>query len=804
MAAFALVSSGTAFAAPVTMLRLTAGETENTERWAATFEALKANPGCCNDVWFSTGESFPSLEHHRDHAAKMAGAVRDVRSLGIGASLQLEASIGHGDGFITEKERRDFDRRWTGWTGPAGVECRYCNCPRQPAFLERIAAISEIYAAVKPDVLWIDDDLRKMNHGPGSPYNLGTEDAKVGCWCDRCVADFCAKEGVKRGRAELHTACLADAALAARWRTFSEESLAAMARVVAETFRRLSPETKMGLQFCYTPPFDTQTRIIAKALREASGRKIALRPGAGDYHDLYPVRQLVKSYETVGCRARLDIEDLCDFWCTEVESYPRAYGGRSARSAILEGFSGIAWGLESTSWFLMDWRSEESAFYSRYLLKPLAAGTALLDEYARVNEGTVPAGYEAGGNGVQNLLMAGVPVLSGKGRSWGKLANGAMPSVTTTGSGRIQSARDALDAGDVAPVRTVSPFVGTVAVRVTEKDELRSIALIGTRLDPQENVRFRVKTAAERVRWHELGKKPVELAVERDGGSAFVTVPSIDAWGAGFLAFGPETGRTSFRFASWNVGHFALGNMPCSNIAPEAADARGAVYRAFLDQVGADVLGISEYSPDFCRGGSVSAETAVFAGYDRRVIGKNALWRWNSVFWKGFAALESRSVDFTVDYPGLPETLKNMYYVKAAVKIAGKRVVFVQTHLAWEEARLRRGQMEQLIRELADEPRVVIAGDFNVGINAEGGFAAYLKGDKRVSRVAKSGEYELFLAAGYTPGNDESFLTAPAGNRRYPLDNIIVKGLVLRDFRVMDRPDLSDHALVTAVLEFDL
>jgi len=141
---------------------------------------------------------------------------------------------------------------------------------------------------------------------------------------------------------------------------------------------------------------------------------------------------------------------------------------------------------------------------------------------------------------------------------------------------------------------------------------------------------------------------------------------------------------------------------------------------------------------------------------------------------------------------------QDVYYVATRLKIAGEEVVFVATHLDWRTFRPgheddRRHQMQTLIDDLKDEPRVVISGDFNVGIRAEG-----------KPSLDNPDEYKVFEAAGYTLGNDGRYKTCPAGmldpERGRALDNIIVKGLELSDFRVFDRSDLSDHALVRARL----
>ena len=59
--------------------------------------------------------------------------------------------------------------------------------------------------------------------------------------------------------------------------------------------------------------------------------------------------------------------------------------------------------------------------------------------------------------------------------------------------------------------------------------------------------------------------------------------------------------------------------------------------------------------------------------------------------------------------------------------------------------------------------------------------------------------------AGFTLGNDGRYKTCPAGmtndaEQSYALDNVIVKGLDILEFKIFDRPDLSDHALVRARL----
>ena len=523
------------------MLRFSSAQTQSLGEWRQTAKAFAANRGCCDDVWFSTGESFPGLDWHRRNVEVVRVAAEDLRKLGIRVSLQFEATIGHGDSFPTAEEKARFDKPWTGWTGPDGTECKYCSCPRQDGFLKRLAEVSELYAVIHPEVVWVDDDLRLEGHWPVT----GREGP--GCWCDKCVADFSKQEGRTWTRAELHKAWKRDKALQDRWGDFSAGSMAEVARVIACAFRKVSPKTRLGLQTA-----ENRKRLVGtvvRKLREATGEKTAVRLGGGDYYDLSPYVQLRKSRQMVRARKELDLEDLVDNWCTEVETYPRAYGSRSVRSIALEAFSSVAWGFDTTSLFVMDRRSETDELYSRYLLKPLVAVTKFLNDYRAANAGSVPAGFTCPDADPERILM-GLPILPGLGKSWGtisgeqesalggspvwgKFRNDLMTDFRRTPSAKLQSIRDRVSGN--APLKLLSPFVGLVLPRVAADGALRTVGLIGTRLDPQEEIAIQLQTTAEKAVWRELGAEPIELRVRAAGDRRTVTVPSIGAWGMGYL-----------------------------------------------------------------------------------------------------------------------------------------------------------------------------------------------------------------------------------------------------------------------------
>lgn len=247
-----------------------------------------------------------------------------------------------------------------------------------------------------------------------------------------------------------------------------------------------------------------------------------------------------------------------------------------------------------------------------------------------------------------------------------------------------------------------------------------------------------------------------------------------------------------FTFASWNAGHFSLGKRSVSTIADAEGPARAKAYSDFLDEVGADIIGIAEYSEYFTSGSRMQAGGAVFGRYASGVVGPWHDYQWNAQFWKGFAFVTTKTVEY-------PQHDQRVYYLATRLKVLGEEIVFVETHLDWRtflpgHENDRKRQMQRIVDDFKDEDCVVIAGDFNIGLR-----------DGKGKTIDNPSEYEVFEKAGFTLGNDGRYKTCPAGmtndaEQSYALDNVIVKGLDILEFKIFDRPDLSDHALVRARL----
>ena len=84
LAGFVLVASAEGETAwePLLQLRLRAPDTLSATNWAATRQMLFENPGCCDEVWFSTGIGVPPVSEHVRRAEIIRAAAADLRARG--------------------------------------------------------------------------------------------------------------------------------------------------------------------------------------------------------------------------------------------------------------------------------------------------------------------------------------------------------------------------------------------------------------------------------------------------------------------------------------------------------------------------------------------------------------------------------------------------------------------------------------------------------------------------------------------------------------------------------------------------
>ena len=243
----------------------------------------------------------------------------------------------------------------------------------------------------------------------------------------------------------------------------------------------------------------------------------------------------------------------------------------------------------------------------------------------------------------------------------------------------------------------------------------------------------------------------------------------------------------SFTFATWNIGHFALGKwppgMPVAKV-PEMAPA----YRDFLKRADADVIGLCENEEFMDVSNTCAAADHVFTEYPHSSRDASGQGRANVFYWKDAECVAAGKVRF-------PNHSQRRFYRFVRLKLRGREVCFVETHLDWNlekpgHANDRADQIARLVAAFKDEPCVVIGGDFNTATRRDGQW------------YDSPEDYEPFRKAGFAAAHWGELKTWPAKAPYQSIDNVFVKGLLISEQRVMADATLSDHALLRCRLTF--
>ena len=386
VAASAVVSASALDSVPFSAIRLRKPQTDSAKLWEETFEQFSKYRAGVDEVWFSTGISFPMMSEHRANAARLAAASDQLRGIGILPSLQIQSTIGHGDAFTRYADNSGL--RWQTYVSADGAVAETLNCPRAPAFLGYMREMSAAYAAaMRPYSVWIDDDIRIVGHHAGDNQS----NSGWGCHCEHCLEVFAAREGKARTREQLVAEMKADAALAARWRAFAFEGEAALVRAIGDAVHAASPDTRMCQQqpgACFP-----EHRALYEAHHAATGLPVGMRPGAGAYYDHDPRAQIDKAY---GLALQVDTvgpPPFVDRICPEIETCPRSFACRTGRGVLLEALECLSQGMNSISALAIDAGFETPQWYGGEILAPLARNAGMLKRYVAASDGATRSGY---------------------------------------------------------------------------------------------------------------------------------------------------------------------------------------------------------------------------------------------------------------------------------------------------------------------------------------------------------------------------------------------------------------------------
>jgi len=259
--------------------------------------------------------------------------------------------------------------------------------------------------------------------------------------------------------------------------------------------------------------------------------------------------------------------------------------------------------------------------------------------------------------------------------------------------------------------------------------------------------------------------------------SSFVVAASL-------VSFAASEKPATFRYATWNIGHYSCGRSKVSTVPVAKVESCGAAYREFLGRVQADWIGVCEYGAKFDVEETSEAAQVIFGQYPVQSIGPSQNYQWNAAFANGrFKILDTVTKYYT-------NHCQNVYYLAHHVMIDGRDDAwFVQTHLDWQSSDARVSQIRELVSDFSDKPRVVISGDFN----------AAEKNEKGVKET-KWSDYAILRDAGFTVSAANRDFTCPQSNPYLVLDVLAMRGFSIEKKQIYDVAALSDHNLLMCEL----
>ena len=344
------------------MLTLRLGQRHvETEHAQELIDAILRHDKSCDIVWFSTLYGYPPLSVHREETEKIKISAEMFRKAGIGVSMQIANTLGHGE-YMKESDCSGLvynDSPVEHMVGANGETAGYSFCWRGKHFRDYIEKTVKIYAEVKPDVIWIDDDIRADYHLP----------ADYGCFCSDCISEFNKIYGSNFDRETLvHEINYGNIAWREHYINFCREGLADFVSFITRTVKEISPETKIGIQYAHHCNYmGNNDNYLLDAIKEAGGDVPQVRPGGGYYNDKSPLGQFSKTMR-LACTNSL-LPDYVKVKKAEIENIPDVVYGKSIGGTIIESTLHLASGCTGLTYATLMMDNELVPWHEKMLAR---------------------------------------------------------------------------------------------------------------------------------------------------------------------------------------------------------------------------------------------------------------------------------------------------------------------------------------------------------------------------------------------------------------------------------------------------
>ena len=315
-------------------------------------------PGSCDEYWFVGGIGISPGAIEKEMAVSPAFR-KACDAAGIAIGFEQGGNLGHGECgavFAKDVEATLPDEVWA-WN--ADGRKTHFLCPRSPYVRALEEKRAEAFCrTTRPVSYWVDDDVRL---GVGS---------RTYCFCDRCVADFNARQGTKLDRATLVGRIMGGAKkdpLRREWLRFAADSIALYAEAARRGVEKVDPTIRMGLETCRANWIGSGVNYLPtlRALSGPEGRPVGIRAGAGWYYeDLDLIQFKIFSVAREAERSR-----WAGPWVGSItyeqENYRRQILHKSPEAMMIESTFALAAGCDSlTEYFVTIDTDEPKSFHA--------------------------------------------------------------------------------------------------------------------------------------------------------------------------------------------------------------------------------------------------------------------------------------------------------------------------------------------------------------------------------------------------------------------------------------------------------
>lgn len=239
-----------------------------------------------NPYWYYTSDT---VEHNKYYVGVIKEFSEKLRKNSISYQLNYQNLVGAWDGNADLRNINDVEM----YVDQYGREAYATACPTGEKFKKVAGEKLKLWAETKPDILWIDDDIRFFLHRTDihEIYSgkKSVEECEHGCFCDNCIAKFNKAYSLNCTREEIHKGILENGELRKKWIDFSGEQGNELAQWIEETVHSVSPETKIAVMTSAPDIHSVEGRKWGEFLKKLSGNFVpVLRPHYGPYCEKAP------------------------------------------------------------------------------------------------------------------------------------------------------------------------------------------------------------------------------------------------------------------------------------------------------------------------------------------------------------------------------------------------------------------------------------------------------------------------------------------------------------------------------------